>query len=357
MTDAELLALARSMPRALSGWGRATLAEEADALAEEAGRGGEPDRYGGGGVVAEVEQQVRDLVGAPAAVLCPTGTLAQQVALRFWCTRSARVAMHATAHPVLHEHDALAAVSGLVAVVVGDRVALGAVRAEHGRSALGAVLVELPQRETGGQLMPFEELQELSTWCREAGVALHLDGARLWECGPAYAPRGLAEVAALADSVYLSLYKALGAPGGAMLVGSEPLAEHARLWRHRLGGTPSALWPMALGARRGLREVLPRIPAWTAHAQALGAALTGVAVEVLVPPVTPLLHVVLPAEPERSQHALIDASRRAQVWLGRAQPGPRPGTSTVEISVLERSLQVAPGEGARLLAQVVATLG
>lgn len=355
-TDEEIDALARSCPRALGGWGRASLAEEAAALAEEANRGGERDRYGNGGVVAEVEEQVRALLDRPAAVLCPTGTLAQQVALRHWCSRSPRVALHATAHPLLHEDDALSTVQGLVPVAVGERVELDAVRAAHEHRPLGAVLVELPFRETGGQLMPFDELAELSVWCRREGVALHLDGARLWDCGPAYSPHALAEVAGLADSVYVSLYKLLGAPGGALLLGPGDLVEHARLWRHRLGGTVVSLWPIALGARRGLRENLPRIPTWLAHAQALADALTAAGVEVLHRPQVPLLHPVLPAPPEQALPAVLEVARENGVWLGRPYQAPRPGTCRVEVSVQEASLQVPPEEGAALLARVVAAL-
>jgi threonine aldolase len=356
LTDAELLALARSLPRALSGWGRASLQDQAAALAAEAARGGDADRYGDGGVVSEVEEQVRELLAMPAALLCPSGTLAQQVALRHWCARSPRVALHASAHPLGHEDDALSVVQGLVPVVVGDTVELDAVRAEHGRHPLGAVLVELPYRETGGNLVAFDELAELSAWCRSEGVALHLDGARLWECGPAFAPRTLADVAALADSVYVSLYKGLGAPGGAVLLGPSELVDHARLWRHRLGGTLVALWPIALGGRRGLREALPRVPAWLSHAQALAAALAACGVEVRQSPVTPMLHVVLPGPRDAALDALVDVSRSSGVWLGRPQPGTRPGTSFVEISVVDGSLEVPPDEAARLLASVVAAL-
>jgi threonine aldolase len=360
LTDAEVEALSLSCPRALSGWGRAPLADEAADLADEAARGGDRDRYGSGGVVAEVEQQVQELLGLPAAVLCPTGTLAQQVALRHWCGRSpsgsARVALHATAHPVMHEDDALSAVQGLVPVVVGDRVGLDAVREEHARRPLGAVLVELPYRETGGQLATYEELSAMSAWCREAGVALHLDGARLWDCGPAYLPRTLAQVAALFDSVYVSLYKALGAPGGAVLLGPPELVEHARLWRHRLGGSVVSLWPIALGARRGLRERLPRVPVWLEHAQALADALAAAGVEVLHRPEVPMLHPVLPAEPERALPACAEVARDSGVWLGRPYPSVQPGTSRVEVSVQDSSLDVPPEEGAALLARVVAAL-
>jgi len=351
--EAERQALARSCPRSLTGWGGTTPQEDLLALADEAQRGGDPDRYGAGGLVAEVEEQVRELLGAPAAVLCPSGTLAQQAALRHWCARSPRVGLHASAHPVLHEDDALPVVQGLVPVVVGERPDLEAVRAAHERAPLGALLVELPQRETGGDLLGWDELAALSAWCREAGVRLHLDGARLWECGPAYAPHPLAEVVALADSTYVSLYKGLGALAGAVLLGPEELVADARTWRHRLGGTLPALWPLALGARAGLRDRLPEVPRWVEHAQALARALGEAGVEVVVPPVTPLLHLVLPAGPEAAQEALLEVSRASGVWLGRAQPGPRDGTSRVEVAVAGRSLQVPPAEGADLVRQVV----
>lgn len=356
MTPEERAALARSCRRSVPGWGRLSLAEEAGLLADEAARGGTQDSYGAGGVVAEVEEQVRALLGMPAAVLCPTGTLAQQVALRHWCSRAQRVALHATAHPVLHEDDALPTVQGLVPVVVGERVQLDAVRAAHGAGSLGAVLVELPYRETGGQLTPFDELAELSAWCRAEGVALHLDGARLWECGPAYEPRSLADVAALADSVYVSLYKGLAAPSGAVLLGPPELVADARLWRHRLGGTLISMWPMALGARRGLREALPRVGAWLEHARALSAALAAAGVEVVHEPEIPFLRLVLPAEPELALAAVLPVVQRTGVWLGTPFTGPRPGTSHVEVSVQEGSLGVPPEEAAALYAEVVAAL-
>jgi len=125
----------------------------------------------------------------------------------------------------------------------------------------------------------------------------------------------------------------------------------ARTARHRLGGTLPALWPLALGARRGLREVLPQVPAWVQHARALAAALTAEGLSVRVQPVVPLLHVVLPGVPEQVQDALVAVSQESGTWLGRAQPGPDPFTSVVEVSVLGASLEVPPAEGAVLLAR------
>ncbi len=299
----------------------------------------------------EVEQKVGEMLGS-SAVLLPTGTMATQVALAFWARTSRRVAMHATAHPLLHEDDALTVVQGLVPVVLGDRPSVVRLEEEHARVPLGALLVEVVQRETGGQVIGFDELSGLAAWCGERDVALHLDGARLWECGPAYAPHGLAEVVALAGSTYVSLYKGLGAPAGAMLLGPDDLLAQARLARHRLGGTTFGLWPFALGARRGLREQLPQVPACVAHAQRVASLVE----EVVCLPETNLFHLVLPGEVDAVQDALVEVSIAEDLWLGRAQPGPRPGTSRVELSILPYGLQVPPERAAAAYAQVAALL-
>ena len=349
-------AVSAACPRRLYGHGRPNPGQVLAELADEAARGGDVDRYGSGGLVAEVEEEVRALLGAPAALLLPSGTMAQQIALRWHAdTRGRRtVAMHPTSHPVVHEEGALAAMHGLTVAAVGDPVSLVTPEDLLGVREPAAVLVELPQRETGGQLMAYDDLARLAASAHAAGAALHLDGARLWECGPAYGCP-LADVVGLADSTYVSLYKGLGAPAGAMLVGSAELVEQARLWRRRHGGTLPWLWPLALGARRGLREHLPRMGEYVAHAQALAAAIGAVA-EVAVPPVTPLFHVLLPGAPEVVEEALLDVSEATGVFLGGADPGPRPGVARREIYAGAAALEVAPAEAAGLFAQVVARL-
>ena len=222
--------------RRLSGHGKQSLQQKAQELADEASRGGEPDWYGTGGVVTEVEAQVCDLFGAEAAVLLPTGTMAQAIALRLHARDRDLpvVGMHPMSHPVLWEEDALTHLHG---VEIREDPEL------QDLSGLAAVLVELPRRETGGHLMGFDELVTLSLRCADAGVALHLDGARLWQCGPAYAPKTLGEVVRLADTTYVSLYKDLGGAAGALLVCGHDQAVEVRSWRHRQGGTTFGLWP------------------------------------------------------------------------------------------------------------------
>jgi threonine aldolase len=348
--------LAASCPRWLYGHGRATPAQELAALVDEAARGGDQDWYGEGGVVEEVEGQVGELLGTEAAVLMPSGTMAQQIALRIHAAGSGRraVAMHPSSHPLLHEEEALAELQGLEPMPVGRLHELVTADQLLAPGDLAAVLVELPQRETGGQLMPFDEVADLSKRCAAAGTALHLDGARLWECAPAYA-RPLADVVALAQSTYVSLYKGLGGVAGAMLVGDADLIEQARVWRRRYGGTLPSLWPFALGARRGLRLHLPRMADYVEHAKVLAAAIATVA-EVPVAPVTPLFHVVLPAPKEQAQEALLDVSEESGVFLGAAGDGPREGTSRREIYTGSATMDVSPDEAVDLFGRVLAKL-
>src|SRR5437899_1604422 len=102
-----------------------------------------------------------------------------------------------------------------------------------------------------------------------------LDGARIWGTSP-YLGHELTEIAALADTVYVSFYKTLGGISGAALAGPADLIAQARAWRHRYGGMLYQQWPAALAALAGLDAVLPRIPGYVRHARTVAEALAGV---------------------------------------------------------------------------------
>ena len=145
-------------------------------------------------------------------------------------------------------------------------------RADHARDLeaihepIAALLIELPQREIGGQLPAWDDLVAQVEWAHDHGAAVHMDGARLWECGPFY-DRPLAEIAALFDTVYVSFYKGLGGTAGGMLLGDEDVIAEAREWRHRHGGTLFNMWPYAASELAGLRLRLPRMPEYVEHAR------------------------------------------------------------------------------------------
>ena len=233
------------------------------------------DRYGERGAVELLETEVAALLGKPEAVMFPTGIMAQQVALRAWCDRSGsrRVALPDVSHLLHHEQDGPRRVLGLELehLTTGRQVPTAdALAAIGGR--LGAVLVELPLRDAGCLLPTWEELTELSAAARERGVALHVDGARIWESAPHW-EKSLEEVGALADSIYVSLYKGLAAPAGALVACPEDLAGELRAWRARMGGTVFSLTASAIGGLKGLREELPRMAEYRTWALELAVAL------------------------------------------------------------------------------------
>ena len=345
----ERRALRDGCERALLGHGLRSAAEALAELATLPDADVAADDYGDGGSPAVLEAEVRDLLGKPAAAFMPSGTMAQQIALRIHADRrgSRVVAFHPTCHLELHEDKAYQRLHGLVGRTVGDgRELLTLADLETVREPLAALLIELPQREIGGRLPAWDDLVGQVAWARDRGAAVHLDGARLWESGPFY-DRPLSEIAALFDTVYVSFYKGLGGLAGSMLLGEEDVIAEARLWRKRHGGTLYRLWPYAASGLAGLRLRLPKMAAYVVHAQAIAAALAGVD-GVLVtpdPPQTPMMHLHL-----RTTEAAVTAGirrlaseQRLWTWSGSA-PTETPGYRRVELTVGDATLTFMPGE-------------
>ncbi|HWE14200.1 MAG TPA: beta-eliminating lyase-related protein [Solirubrobacteraceae bacterium] len=327
----------------------------ADALTPEA----RPDRYGEGEVVDAFECRVAELLGKEAAVLMPSGTMAQQIALRIHCDRRhlRTVGFHPTSHLELHEHGGYAHLHGLTAELVGDRDRLIELSDLEGLHApLAALLIELPQREIGGRLPEWEDLVSQIEWARDRDVATHLDGARIWESAPYY-DRDHASIAALFDTVYVSLYKGLGGIAGSVLAGPADIVAEARVWRRRHGGTLSNLFPFAAAAQRGLDAVMAQMPRFLDHARALAAALDelpGVSI-VPDPPQTPLFHVHLRGDRDVLWERMLDQAQEHGVWLAnRLEPSVVPNVSKLELNVGEPALEISPKEAAELFATLVA---
>ncbi|MEU5769900.1 beta-eliminating lyase-related protein [Streptomyces asoensis] len=235
----------------------------------------EPADLYGDGIVAALEERVAALLGTEAAAFFPTGTMAQQVALRCWAGRTGNptVALHAMSHPEVWERGAFTAVSGLRPVRVTREPRLPTAEEVRGfEEPFGALMLELPLRDAGHVLPTWEELTEVVEAARERDAVVHFDGARLWETTHHFG-RSLSEIADLADSVYVSFYKSLAGFGGAALAGPKTLVDEARTWRHRYGGAVFQQFPTALSALIGLERELPRLPDYVAHAHVVAAAL------------------------------------------------------------------------------------
>ena len=158
----------------------------------------------------------------------------------------------------------------------------------------GALLIELPQRDLGGQQPDWAGLEAQAGWARERGAAVHLDGARLWESAAGYG-KPPAEIAALFDTVYVSFYKGLGALPGCCVAGPEDIVAEVREWRHRMGGTLFGLWPNAASALSCLARRLPMMPRYLSHTRAIANALRDLPGVTIIPdpPQTPMLHLLL----------------------------------------------------------------
>lgn len=234
-----------------------------------------PSDLYGDGIVEALEEKTAGLLGKEAAAFFPTGTMAQQVALRCWAGRTGNptVALHALAHPEMHERNAFSQVSGLRPVRVTSEPRLPtAAEVRDFDEPFGALMLELPLRDAGFVLPTWEELTEVVEAAREREAVVHIDGARLWE-STVHFDRSLEEIADLADSVYVSFYKSLDGFGGAALAGPKTLVDEAKAWRHRYGGMVFQQFPTALSALAGLERELPRLPEYVAHARVVAAAL------------------------------------------------------------------------------------
>jgi len=318
------------------------------------------DEYGEGGAVAALEDEMRGVLGKAAVVFMPGGTMAQQIALRIHADKRGlrTIGFHPTSHLELHEEKAYQRLHGLVGLPVGNAHALITLADLQAiRERVAAVLFELPQREIGGRLPPWSELEEQVAFVRSQGAAVHLDGARLWECTPYYG-RSPADISALFDSVYVSLYKGLGALAGSCLAGEEELIAEARIWRRRHGGTLFGLWPNAASGLSALRQRLPLMPAYFKHATAIADALRAIPnVEIVPdPPQTPMMHLHLRVDEQAFRAAARRIAQEQSVYTWRrAYPGPTPSICVVEFTIGDATLQFTPDEAAQIIERLVSS--
>ncbi|MFG3296493.1 threonine aldolase family protein [Streptomyces sp. NPDC048179] len=327
----------------------------------------EPADIYGNGIVEALERRVAALLGTEAAAFFPTGTMAQQVALRCWAARTGNptVALHALGHPEVHERDAFREVAGLRTVrVTGEPRLPTAQEIRDLEEPFGALMLELPLRDAGFVLPAWDELTEVVEAARERDAVVHFDGARLWECTVRFG-RPLHEIAELADSVYVSFYKSLNGFGGAALAGPKPLVEEAKTWRHRYGGMVFQQFPTALAALVGLERELPRLPDYVRHARVVAAALregfAGADVPwVRVHPEEPHTHqfqVWLPYEPDVLAEAAVRQAEETGTYLF---VGPweakGPGLSMNEVTVTAEGLEWTARDVRAAVADFVARL-
>jgi threonine aldolase len=316
------------------------------------------DHYGVGGYVAQFEEELARLLGKEAAVLMPSGTMAQQIALRLWSDEAGtkRVAFHPTCHLLAHEHNAFQELHHLEGVLLGEPQRLFNLEdLEVASENLAALLIELPQREIGGQLPSWEELAEICSYASSRDIRLHMDGARLWECAPYYG-RTYAEIAEPFDSVYVSLYKILNGLPGAVLAGPVDFIAKARIWQRRHGGNLHQMAPNAIAGKLGTEKHLPRMPDYVAKAQEIAAILKSQPGVEVIPenPPTNMMHVFFAGEKEELELRALQIAEQHKVLLfGALSPIPDSDHQKLELVVGEAALDLSNEELLALFNQLL----
>ncbi|RJG21103.1 threonine aldolase family protein [Massilia cavernae] len=319
------------------------------------------DVYGDGELIQQFEQKVADILGFESAVFCITGTMTQVTALRLACEDrgSTLAALHPTSHILVHERSNYQLLGHFHALMAGDRhrpftsADLAAIP-----DKLGAVALEIPMREIGGQAPSWDELEAIKQHCRERGAHLHMDGARLWEAATAYG-RTPKEIAAGFDSVYVSLYKGIGGLGGAMLAGSRKFTARAAEWFRREGGNVIHRSPYVIAAAMQFDERLAAMPSYFRRTEWLYEVLRDFP-SIRVNPAQPqanMLHLHLPVSCERALEIRNDVARDHKTWLfGRAFHGALPDTSVIELYVGDNLLDMADADVRQALALLASAL-
>jgi threonine aldolase len=279
------------------------------------------DVYGEDPTVAELEQRVAALLGQEAAVFTPTGSMANQLGMRLLVAPGQELVCDDAAHVVRAELGAAAALSGITTRTypsTDGRVDIDAVTALMRPDAgpylvsTAAVVVENTHNFGGGTVQPLEELQLLRKVTADAGVRLHLDGARLWNAHVATGTP-LSSYGELFDTVSVCLSKGLGAPVGSVLASSAERVEQARVWRKRLGGGMRQVGILAAAGLHALDHHVDRLADDHARARRLAEELAESAPDAIDPATVQTNIVVLRV---RDAAAVVEHCRAQDVLVG-----------------------------------------
>lgn len=260
------------------------------------------DCYGDDPSVIELERRVAALLGKPAALFVPSGTMANQLAVATHTRPGQVLACAAEAHVQVHEDASAARLSGVQAMAIGSRRGFSAaelralLREEScGWPPVGLVWLENTLGLAGGVIWPLATMIEIAELARAHGRALHLDGARLWNAHVATGV-SMAELASVADSTSVCMSKGLGCPAGSVLVGSEEFIARARGHRHAFGGSMRQAGVLAAAGLHALDHHVTRLADDHRRARRLWMGLRELECWTAIEPETNLALFVLPED-------------------------------------------------------------
>jgi len=242
------------------------------------------DVYGEDPTVNRLEQRAAETLGKEAAVFVPTGTMGNTVAIKIHTQHGQEVICESRAHILDWELSMTAWFSGCLArpIPTEDGILRWDVIKESVRGGgphnapTGLIEIENTHNMAGGRVYPLEVLQDLAGHAREAGIAVHMDGARIFNAA-CHLNKPVRELAACADTVMFCLSKGLGAPAGSMVAGTREAIERGRLYRKRLGGGMRQAGVLAAAGLIALEEMPHRLGEDHANARFLAEKLSKIA--------------------------------------------------------------------------------
>jgi threonine aldolase len=253
------------------------------------------DVYGDDPTVNRLQRMAAERLGKQAAIFVPSGTMANQTAIRALTNHGDVVLAGAGAHVVRYESGAAAALSGVQVQTIGngglfdaDDVRAALVPPDHHYAPIRLVAIENTHNAAGGRVFPFDQLAAVAKTAREHGLSLHLDGARLFNAAVA---TGIAAArwAEHFDTVSFCLSKGLGAPVGSLVCGSTEVVDRVHRFRKMFGGGMRQAGLLAAAGIYSLEHHVDRLADDHANARRLAAGLTELGIEVDPPPETNIL--------------------------------------------------------------------
>jgi threonine aldolase len=249
------------------------------------------DVYGEDPTINSLEERVAQLFGKEAGLFCPSGSLANQLSIRMLVAPGEELITETNSHIVRAELGAGAVFSGITTRTwLADRGLLSAAdvlniaRPDSGPYLVSttAIAIENTHNFGGGTVQPLDEIKKLRQESQSLGIALHLDGARIWN---AHIASGVEfkEYGKYFDTISVCLSKGLGAPVGSLMLSTKDRVIKARAWRKRYGGGMRQAGILAAAAHYALDNNLALLKNDHKRAKEIAIAIAAVAPKVINP--------------------------------------------------------------------------
>lgn len=242
------------------------------------------DVYGDDPTVNSLEERAAALFGHEAALFCPTGSLANQLSIRTLVKPGEELLVETRSHIVRAELGAAATFSGITTrtwpaedglLRAEDPLAIAHENAGPYLVSTKAIAVENTHNFGGGTVQPIAEIEKLSVAARTRGIAMHLDGARIWNAHVASLVP-FADYGKHFDTISVCLSKGLGAPVGSLMISTKERIQEARIWRKRYGAGMRQVGILAAAGHYALDHNIARLAEDHLRAQKIAVALAAI---------------------------------------------------------------------------------